>query len=50
MLGTEPFCDSADASADIADASAKVFDESHGTSNAGAHTKHFCDELSRFVV
>ena len=50
MLGTEPFCDSADASADIADASAKVFDESPDTSNAGAYTKHFCDELSRFVV
>jgi hypothetical protein len=50
MLGTEPFCDSADASADIADVAEKVFDESAGTGNAGAYTKHFCDELSRFVV
>jgi hypothetical protein len=36
MLGTEPFCDSADASADIAEAAENVFDESAGTSNAGA--------------
>ena len=49
ILGTEPFCDSADASADIADASANAFDETPGTSNEGLYTKHFCVALSRHV-
>ena len=48
ILATEPFCDSADASADIADASPK-FDETAGTSKQGLYTKHFCDASSRFV-
>jgi hypothetical protein len=47
--GTEPFCDCADASADIADASTNAFDESAGTCNNGAQAKHFCDALSRLV-
>ncbi|MGP8010955.1 MAG: hypothetical protein ACLPI9_00530 [Halobacteriota archaeon] len=49
ILATEPFCDSADASADIADASPNAFDETAGTSKQGLYTKHFCDASSRFV-